>query len=65
MKVNASIAVEQGESIESIIRRFKKAVDKGNVIRNYARKSEFISESARRIEKSRRARKRIRDSGKA
>jgi ribosomal protein S21 len=65
MKVNASIAVEQGESIESIIRRFKKAVDKGNVIRNYARKSEFISESARRIEKSRRARKRIRDGGKA
>jgi ribosomal protein S21 len=63
--VNASIAVEQGESIESIIRRFKKAVDKGNVIRNYARKSEFISESARRIEKSRRARKRIRDGGKA
>ena len=31
--VNASIAVEQGESIESIIRRFKKSVDKANVIR--------------------------------
>ena len=63
--INASITVESGENIESIIRRFKKAVDKGNVIRNYARKSEFIPESARRIEKSRRARKRIKDGGKA
>lgn len=63
--VNASIVSEYGENIESLIRRFKKAVDKANVIRNYARKSEFIPESARRIEKSRRARKRIKDGGKA
>ena len=63
--VNASIICEPNESIESIIRRFKKAVDKGNVIRDYARKSEFIPNAARRIEKSRRARKRIRDGGKA
>jgi len=63
--INASIVSEPGENIESLIRRFKKTVDKANVIRNYARKSHFISESQKRTEKSQRARKRIKDGGKA
>ena len=56
--VNASIVSEPGELAESLIRRFKKAVDKGNVIRDYARNRYFVPTSARSAEKSRRARAR-------
>jgi ribosomal protein S21 len=65
MKVNASIVVEPGESIESIVRRWKKACDKSNVIRTHARKSHFIPEPQRRADKSKRARKKVKEHGGA
>ena len=61
--INASITVESGENIESIIRRWKKSVDKAGVMKTHARTKHFIPASQKRADKSSRARKKRRDSG--
>lgn len=57
--VNCSIICEPGESADSLWRRFRKASDRANVYRDYARSREFISRSQRRAVKSSRARAKV------
>jgi ribosomal protein S21 len=56
--VNTWIEVAPIESVESIWRRFRKATDRANVYRDYARSREFIPKPQRRAAKSSKARAR-------
>ena len=56
--VNCSIEVAANESIDSVWRRFRKSVDRADVLKDYARSREFIAKPQRRAAKSHRARAR-------
>ena len=42
--VNCVIYPAEGETVESLWRRFRKATDRADVLKNYARSREFASE---------------------
>jgi ribosomal protein S21 len=56
--VNTWIEVAPNESIESIWRRFRKATDRENIYKDYARSHELIAKPRRRAAKSSKARAR-------
>jgi ribosomal protein S21 len=54
--VNCSISPEPGETADSLIRRFRKATDRANVYRDYARSREFTAKPQKRAAKAEKAR---------
>jgi ribosomal protein S21 len=55
---NCVIYPAEGESIDSIWRRFRKATDRANVLKDYSRSREFVAKPQRRAAKSSKARAR-------
>jgi small subunit ribosomal protein S21 len=58
MAVVASIVVEPGEGVESLLRRFKKATQKAGVLQCFRARETFIPRSERRRHKSHKAQRR-------
>jgi ribosomal protein S21 len=56
--VNCIIYPAEGESIESVWRRFRKGVDRAGVLTDVARSREFVPKSQKRATKSSKARAR-------
>jgi ribosomal protein S21 len=56
--VNVTIYCEKDESADSMWRRFRKATDKAGLSREHARSRRFVPKSAKRKEKSSKARAR-------
>lgn len=52
------VVCREGESITSLLRRFKRKVTKSEVLKEYRRKTEYIKPSVRKRNKSKEARKR-------
>jgi ribosomal protein S21 len=55
---NCVIYPAEGESIENLWRRFRKATDRADVLKDYAKSRQFIAKPQRRAAKSQRARAR-------
>jgi len=53
--VNAKIVIQPGEPIEASLRKFKKEMEKGDVMREYRRAESFVPKAERRKTKSRKA----------
>jgi ribosomal protein S21 len=56
--INAVVTPDfEREPVNSLLRRFKKSMDRANVIREWSRAQQFIPRAAKRLAKSQRARK--------
>jgi ribosomal protein S21 len=62
--VNCVIYPAEGESADSIIRRFRKSTDKAGTYRDYLRAREFIPRPQRRAMKSSKARAQAKKDGR-
>lgn len=49
------VRIREGESFESLLRRFKSAVEQGGIIREYKRHQTFLSRAERARAKAKRA----------
>ena len=54
----AEVIAKQGESIADLLRRFRWAVNKADILPEFKRRSYFLKPSARRRRKEKRARRR-------
>jgi ribosomal protein S21 len=55
---SGSVVLRSGEPIDAALKRLKKSIDRGNVMREYRRHTEFIPKPKHKLDKSRRARAR-------